>query len=176
MSDSIELPPPQNRRQFSDLKFYKPRPNGQGAASRWNLARDKQAVFVEMANQMPSDDENARFDWDRHLTVKLGLPDLGEILAVLLGRKAGVGTKRGEGRFSGLFHKNPKGDSSLGFVRAANSEGFYLKVGVKREGGDLKTAGHSFTEGEACVLRIALETAVARLVGWSEEKTRNGAT
>lgn len=164
MHDESQSPSPQNR--FRDLKFYKPRQNGQGAASTWSFSPEKEAVFVKMAVQMPSDGENARFDWDNGLTLKLGLTDLGELLAVLLGRKGGAGPKRDDGKFGGLFHRTAKGDSSLALVRSTGDEGFYLKIGVKREGGELRTAAHSLTEGEACVLQVSLQTAVATIAGW----------
>jgi hypothetical protein len=110
---------------------------------------------------------HARFDGGSGLTLKLGLPDLGELLAVLGGRKPGAGPKREDGKFSGLFHRSARGDATLAFVRSTADDGFYMKVGVKKDGGELKTAAHSLTDGEGCVLRVALETAVARIGGWA---------
>lgn len=156
---------PQTQNRFRELKFYKPRPNGQGAASTWSFVPEKEAVFLKVAAQVPSDGEHARFDWEKGLTVKLGLPDLGELLAVLTGRKPGAGPKRDDGKFAGLFHRSPRGDASLAFVRSTGEDGFYMKIGVRKDGTELKTAAHSLTEGESCVLQVALQAAVAAITG-----------
>lgn len=164
---SEESQPQSGQNRFRELKFYKPRQNGQGAASTWSFSAEKQAVFLEMANQMPSDSEHARFDWDNRLALKLGLPDLGELLAVLDGRKPAAGPKRDDGKFSGLFHRSTRGDAALAFARSTADDGFHMKIGVRKDGGEPRTTAHSLTEGEGCVLRVALETAVARIGGWA---------
>ena len=102
--------------------IYRARNSGDGAASQWSLGSKKDCVFLEMATQRTkkTTDGNASFDWDNKLRFKLGEHDLGEILAVLVGMKKGVGPLKGDGQtgqHKGLFHSNKNGNAILYFGR-----------------------------------------------------------
>ena len=75
-----------------EYRIYKPSKNNSGSVSSWQVSLDSNPekgnnVFLDCANQKQSENDNAAFDWDNKVTVKLGLPDLGAILSVLNGRQ-----------------------------------------------------------------------------------------
>ena len=78
-----------------EYRIYKPNKNNSGSVSSWQVSLDSNPekgnnVFLDCANQKQSENDNAAFDWDNKVTVKLGLPDLGAILSVLNGRQDGA--------------------------------------------------------------------------------------
>ena len=114
-----------------------------------------------MANQKPSENENSAFDWEGKVTVKLDLPDIGAILSVLYGRQDGVG-KLKDGKRSGLYHKNSKGNAIIHFnenVQGDNLVGFSLRISKQIEN-DKKAVNSSITVDESHILRLFLEEAV----------------
>jgi hypothetical protein len=115
-------------------------------------------LFLVMARQIPSDNENAAFAWSDENNVvklKLGDPDVGELLAVLRGLKSEVGTGKG------LYHQNSKGNSSLNFSYNQEKNSFFL-AGSSKRGDNLVKISHMVTVGEAMILQVLLEEFIRR--------------
>lgn len=157
----------ENKSEKKEYRIYKPNQNGSGSASSWQISIDnsqkykKVNVFLDMANQKPSENENSAFDWEGKVTVKLDLPDIGAILSVLYGRQDGVG-KLKDGKRSGLYHKNSKGNAIIHFnenVQGDNLVGFSLRISKQIEN-DKKAVNSSITVDESHILRLFLEEAV----------------
>jgi hypothetical protein len=168
MSSQVQDEAGREGRSFTkSFQIYKPRREGGGCASQWELSSGKGAVFLEMAAQVGKmeGDENARFDWSNKLTMKLGITDLGEIIACLEGRQMGIGPFK-EGKHRGLFHKSAKGTASLRLDEAAQGPGWHLKIGVQQEGAAVENLSHSITPGEGAALLVLLRVAVERIYGW----------
>lgn len=151
-----------------EFRIYKPRNSGDGAASAFqckvveeNNIR-KCFLFVVGTVQTGKDDKgNSAFAWkdkEKSVTLKLGIPDTGEILAVLNGKKDAVGTGKG------LFHKNQLGSTSLDFKRLDG--GYSLRLNKKI--GDVvgTPIQHGLTIGEGEILRILLEDFVRLNYKW----------
>ena len=146
--------------------MYKATRDGNGAASQWDLAKEKQAVFLEMTNQIGKDDKgNARFDWDNKISFKLGQTDIGEILSVLVGMQDGVGQlDRDKNKHKGLFHSNQGGNSILYF---AKDERGTLRMYLSVKKGENKTvAQHAISKGEMCILSTLLRRAIEVMYEW----------
>lgn len=145
---------------------YKARNSGDGAASQWDLSADKGCVFLEMAHQQGKDEKgNASFDWPNKICFKLGLPDIGEILAVLCGVQKGVGPLDTErGKHKGLFHSNNTGNAILNFGKDDKGT-FHIRLSVKKDEGQT-VVQHTLTKGEVCVLGILLRRAVEAICRW----------
>lgn len=146
--------------------LYKAKNDGNGAASQWNLASKKDCVFLEMADQRGKDENgNARFDWDNKISFKLGESDIGELLAVLVGLKNGVGPfDTSKQKHKGLFHSNPNGNAILYFGKDEHGR-FRIYLSVKK--GDTKNAvQHTISKGEACVLSTLLRRAIEVMYRW----------
>lgn len=112
-----------------NFRVYRPNRTGTGSALEVNLRKDEESrwpkyfCFLKMAKQDGTDDnDNARFDWDGGITMKLGEIDLGEMLAVLERRKAKAGTGKG------LFHQTDKGNKVLHFESVKKDEEITYKV------------------------------------------------
>ena len=94
-----------------EFRIYKPNSKGSGAASKFQCRTKWKTVdsvdyaelilFLESAQQTGFDkNKNASFGWStnseknkgKSVTMKLGLPDIGEMLLVLKGRKQFVKT------------------------------------------------------------------------------------
>lgn len=157
-----------NDKKFSRaFVLYKPKTDGNGAASQWNLGSSKDCVFLEMANQTGKDDNgNARFDWDNKIRFKLGETDIGEILAVLMGLQDGIGPfDEAKKKHKGLFHSNQSGNAILGFGKDEYGR-FRIYLSVKKDG-NKSVVLHSINKGEACVLGILLRRAIEVMYLWN---------
>lgn len=156
----------QEKKFLKSFKIFRANKSREGAASQWSLSdkEGKVSLFVDAAKQKPTDDAegNATFDWDSKLTMKLGEPDVGEILCVLKNIKREVGTGKG------LFHANDKGNSVLNFSlyeKDNNPVCYSLRVSTQRDGVN-SMVQHlvSFADGE--ILRVLLERFIARKYDW----------
>ena len=169
-----------------EYRIYKPNSKGSGAASKFQCRTKWKTVdgvdyadlilFLETAQQTGFDsNKNASFDWSsannkgkkpKSVTMKLGLPDIGEILLVLKGRKQFVGPEPKEGRKiePGLYHQKAKGNTSL---RLKWSEGkLYLNLSSQDENKNVIKVSHSITTAEATVLESLLDHFIDKYHGW----------
>ena len=145
----------QPARRNAEYAIYKPNGRGTGGVVRFELNREKEAVFVDAASQSGE----KSFDWENKLTMKWGLSDLGSVLATLQGREAR--TK--------LFHKTAKANSALEFVRGEDPQQapYFMRISRKDEAsGEVRKVAIPITHSEAAVLETALRSAVVRLLGW----------
>lgn len=163
---------------MSELRLYKPSKEGNGAASKIQLVDkivekdgskfNRVMMFWVAAQQNGKDeDDNAKFFWEpkegRQVTMKLGDPDVGEILAVLNGNKKEAGSSMG------LFHKNENGNSSLQFkanIQRVNDKdvvmGYYVRLAFQDKTKKVTEVKHSITLGEAEVLKLVFERYVLK--------------
>jgi hypothetical protein len=154
-------------KEFSkQFTLYKARGDGNGAASQFSLSSKKDCVFLEMANQIGKDkNDNAKFDWDNKIIFKLGCPDMGEILATLVGLQDGVGPfDVDKQKHRGLYHTNQSGNAILYFWRDQYKR-FQIYLSVKRDGTQT-VVKHAITKGEACVLSVILRRAIEVMYCW----------
>ncbi len=122
---------------------------------RFGLNPFKSAVFVDAASQSGE----KQFDWEKKITMKWGLADLGAALVVLQGRQAQAK----------LFHQSERSNSAFELLRQDNPERApYLMSLSRQEAADksLRKVVIPLTHGEAAVLEVALVAATRRLVGW----------
>ncbi len=158
----------ENTKRYRQFRIYKPNKGSTGAASKWELSfkpdqkYNQFLFFLELAKQKGETDENgnSQFDWDNAISVKLGDNDLGEIIAVLEGRKTSVGTK------GSLFHQTPGGGNKVVGLEASEN-GFNLSASA--QDADKNSSGrvyHSITHGEAALLLVLLRRAVETIYGW----------
>ncbi len=155
-----------------ELRFYKPTSSGQGAASKFNLSyKEKQTkegkkygewmLFFEMSKQGAKDDSgNDRFDWENAIKVKLGEADIGEMLAVLQGRKNTVGAK------GSLYHQSPDGGNKSIALSVSDRGGYSLNVSAQDKDKKVTKLFHSLTDGEAAILQVLLQRAVEIIYEW----------
>ena len=169
-----------------EYRIYKPNSKGSGAASKFQCRTKWKSVdgvdyadlilFLETAQQTGFDsNKNASFGWSsvknkdkkpKSVTMKLGLPDIGEMLLVLKGRKHFVGPEPKAGRKiePGLYHQKAKGNTSL---RLKWSEGrLYLNLSSQDENKNVIKVSHSITTAEAAVLESLLDHFIAKYHGW----------
>src|SRR5690606_28970285 len=122
---------------------------------------DKWMPFLIVAKQNGYDNNNnAKFDWESGLVVKLGEPDMGELIAVLEGRKQSVGTK------GSLYHANNNGNKVVNF--SSNEKGgFFLSVSAQDSNKtSLGKISLVLSDGEAALLLVLLKKAVELMYGW----------
>lgn len=145
-----------------ELCLYHPNRKGTGSALRIEprINRDDRdrynCVFLELAAQKPGTDSApgaAAFDWAGKLTVKLGFPDLTEILSVLEGRAEAAGGG------SGLYHAGRRGNVLI-TCRANRANGtVFLGVSAKHPGmEEPKRIGFVLSPPETVGLRTLLQT------------------
>lgn len=135
--------------------IYKPNSRGSGGVIRFGLNPEKGAVFVDAASQVGE----RQFDWERKVTMKWGMADLGAALAVLQGRQA-------EAK---LFHKTEHANSAFELRRREEADRAPYLMGVSRqEAADksVRKVAIPVTHAEAAVLEQVLAAAVRRLIGW----------
>tara|TARA_B100000959_G_scaffold67088_1_gene71247 strand:- start:438 stop:986 length:549 start_codon:yes stop_codon:yes gene_type:complete len=172
-----------------EYRIYKPNSKGTGAASKFQCRTKWKTVdgvdyadlilFLETSQQTGFDsNKNASFGWStsgeknngKSVTMKLGLPDIGEILLVLKGRKKFVGPepKEGRGIEPGLYHQKKNGNTSL---RLKWSDGrLYLNISSQDEKKNVTKVSHSITTSEAIVVESLLNNFIVEYHGWEYSK------
>lgn len=172
-----------------EYRIYKPNSKGSGAASKFQCRTKWKSIdgneypdlilFLESAQQTGFDsNKNASFGWStnsdknkgKSVTMKLGLPDIGEMLLVLKGRKQFVGPEPKQGRKiePGLYHQKANGNTSL---RLKWSEGkLYLNISSQDEKKNVTKVSHSIATAEAVVLECLLENFVSEYHNWKYQK------
>ncbi len=163
-------------KRYPEYRIYKPFKSNTGAAVKFQIklltekkagytAREPQ-LFLVGAPQGPNVGENASFFWEdqaKAVTMKLGMPDVGEMLLVLGIKKEYVGPVMGEGRKveMGLYHNNPRGNTILRLKAAKNGKTgarvFYLSVSAQRDKVAAVQVKLTLTHAEGEVLRLLLE-------------------
>ena len=139
----------------ADYTIYKPNTRGTGGVVRFGLNLAKGSVFVDAATQ--SGDK--QFDWENKITMKWGLPDLGQALATLQGRLPQAK----------LFHQTEKANSTFELTPREDPERAPYLLSLSRQDATDKSVRKvviPLTHGEAAVLETALKAAVCRLIGW----------
>jgi len=150
-----------------EFRIYKPNKQGSGAASKFSTRADTkskfhdQLLFVETSAQIGTDEnDNDRFDWKtpeksdvKSVTMKLGIADVGAILATIKGRQ----------KEAKLFHQNQNGNTAL----TLNYYNGQLSWNISSQTGDkLVKLRHSISLSEAVVLEILLERFVLLQYQW----------
>ena len=146
-ASSSERPP--------DYAIYKPNPRGSGGVMRFGFNRHKAAVFVDAATQSGE----KQFDWDRKVTMKWGLADLGAALATLQGRTS-------EAK---LFHESEKANSACELTRREDPERAPYLMSISRQDAadkSLRKVTIPVSQAEAAVLETILSTAITRILDW----------
>lgn len=141
--------------RLPEYAIYKPNARGNGGVVRFELNREKEAVFVDAANQSGE----KQFDWEKKITMKWGLSDLGSALAVLERRAP-------EAK---LFHKTEKSNSTFEMVsqNAPDRAPYFIHMSHQDAATkQVKKVGIPLSHAEAAVLETLLKTAVVRLMGW----------
>lgn len=160
----------QTEKKYSGkFMMYKPFGSVGGCASQWSLGSERDCVFLEMAPQDGKDSNgNHRFDWKNKLIFKLGAVDIGEILAVLVGLKQGVGpydTERGKNK--GLYHSNNHGNAVLYFGKSSKDDQVLnIALSVQRGKSPKSVLKHKIKSGESCVLSTLLRRAIEIIHNW----------
>lgn len=148
---------PSDFRQNPQVAFWKPY-QGKGCAIFFEYNPSKKAIFFEMRPETQGGTEDdPKFDKDRRILSKLGITDLGEMLAVIKGRKDGAGLNK-DGKGWTMFHKNANGSTAITFERTENG----IRVGMSAKVGENPPNRQSanITVGEATILEVFLTNAV----------------
>lgn len=139
----------------AEYAIYKPNGRGNGGVIRFELNREKGAVFVDATNQCGE----KQFDWEQKITMKWGLSDLGSVLAVVQGRQPQAK----------LFHQSEKANSAFELTARDDPQKAPYMMSVSRQETTSKAVRKvaiPVTHAEAAVLEMALRTAITRLLGW----------
>lgn len=155
-------------KRMKQFRIYKPNNSGNGAASAFQVKIEEHdekrivSLFLVCTSQTGKDDKgNAAFSWkdvEKSVTLKLGQPDVGEILSVINGKKVAVGNGKG------LFHANQKGSTSLNFSQT--EYGYSLRAN-KKIGNVVGTPiQHSITIAEGEILKVLLEDFISLTYNW----------
>jgi hypothetical protein len=153
--EPADAPTPAAAPRTPDYAIYKPNSRGTGGVIRFSLNRAKAAVFVDAAAQSGE----KQFDWERKITMKWGLADMGTVLATLQGRLPQAK----------LFHQSEKANSAFELTTREDPERApYLMSVSRQETADksLRKVTIPLTHGEAAILEAALRAAVNRLLRW----------
>lgn len=130
------------------LALWKPRNDGKGNAVIFEL-NDKGGWLTFLPQNGPKS-----FDFSKRGNAKLGLGDAAEFLAVLSGRKEGMGQLKDE-RWGGVFHRF--GDSGSSVISLSKGQyGYQLGLSIDR-GGNKSRYSIGVTDGELELIRVFME-------------------
>jgi len=141
------------------FRIYKANKTGTGSALGMDMNVEKEAIFLEVANQMGE----KRFDWNNKITMKLSISDIGNFLAVLRGKKDSIR----------LFHEPAKGEYELAkevmntiAELSKGAHGYALRVSQQARSRELRAIQINISDDEGEVLRVLLERAIERIHKW----------
>lgn len=148
-------PTPTPATYSGEYGIYKPNSRGNGGVVRFSLNPSKAAMFVDAASQAGE----KQFAWDRKLTMKWALSDIGSALSVLQRRQP----------HAKLFHQSDKANSICDILSRDDPDHAPFLLTLSRQ--DLATkevykVTVPLTHAEASVLETVLQAAVPRLLGW----------
>jgi hypothetical protein len=150
---------------MQEFRIYRPNSTGTGSAFALQLSYKKEEKFNKYqafligAKQMPSDNDNAKFAWDKALIVKMDLVDIGEFLAVLQRRKDHLGFK------GNLYHESKAGNKIIKLDKTEN--GYSLSISAQDT--EKKSLGQVYagiSHGEAATMCTLCERMIIRLLEW----------
>ena len=154
---------PTARRLIERLKkyeIYKPNKAVTGGAFQFDLNALKESVFVEAASQKGEQE----FDWSNKIVFKLGIADIGKLLAVIEGRKPSCDLFHDAAKAKLLSEESTAKNTTLSLAKG--SYGFFLKVSRQHLNSSLQAVNIPLSDDEALLLRVLLEKAVERIYGW----------
>jgi len=150
-----------------EYTLYKPTKAQTGGAIKFNVQRSGKASFMKCALQIAPMGGSRVFDWEDEnaINVKMGLTDLGQMLAVIFGKQ----------KEAKLFHKTESDNKIVEFTPTGNPErpGYYLKVSHKRGNAEPKRLSVGVTVAEAMILKVYIENAIKALLEgqvWAGER------
>lgn len=157
-----------------ELAFFRAnKGNGNAAVlnSREATADNEAVIFLNMFPEKP---EGEKFDSYAGIKAKLGQPDVGEMLAVLTGRKDGCGQLK-EGKWSGLYHQ---AENYFTTIRLVREEGGSVTLGVYRKNKEGKTGSFNMklTMGDEVLLTEFLRNSLREMLTkapWNGERKSN---
>lgn len=128
--------------------------------------RRKILVFLVMTMQTGEDNKgNASFAWNdntKTVTIKLEPNDIGEMRAVLHGRKDFVGSESSKS----LFHKNKRGTTTLTF-EPVSGKGFRIRTSFKADDSKVPIRlSQGMSYGEAEIFDHLLGDALTMMFNW----------
>jgi hypothetical protein len=162
---------------FPEYRIYKPNTAKTGAASKLQLKVKQESyrevfLFWESAQQTGIDaNNNASFGWTdakKKITFKLEAIDIGEILAVLNGKKSFAGLPAKDGKGGAIFHKNASGNAVFKFQKMEKDgvTNYWFELTSKKNSGELTAVKHIITAAEGEILRTLLEGALLVMFSW----------
>ena len=147
------------------------RPNGRGTGCamrcRMFVAQDKKPgyLMMEVARQKTIGSRQGAsvvfptFDWEDGVWIKLGLPDLAQMIMVFRGMQESVMDGKG------LFHRSERANTIIKFSHQIEPRpGYLLEISTKPFDGEQKSVYFIFTPEDAVNFSIALEGAMPYLM------------
>lgn len=109
------------------VAYWKARKDNSGTAVVFEAGRD---CFFMMAFPQVGEE---KFDYNSRVIAKLGVNDVGEILAVLGRRIPGLGKRNDNGQFSGLYHQTDKANTIIGLSFDEEKNTFWCSISKKNK-------------------------------------------
>ena len=138
------------------VKFHKKTSQLQVQLKRPSVKDDGEIVrgcmFFEIAKPKDGSD---KMDWDNKINMKIGVPDIGKILA---GLKSRTEIK--------IYHENTRGNTALN-IAEGQQPGTYAFSFSKKEGDNVNRAMIYLNAEDMNVLLILLEAGLPQMLGWS---------
>jgi hypothetical protein len=136
--------------------IYKPY-KGLGAASTWEFAEGKDYGFLTIAPERPASGDNASFDWDSSIKVKLSVTELGGFVEAFLTQTEYK-----------VFHKTDANTKTISIQWAAEKKGFYFNVSEQDVASkDVRKLKHSITPPEARVIATMFQLGIFKMTSTS---------
>jgi hypothetical protein len=165
-----------------EFRIYKPRKEGNGAASEFRVGEYKDNPVLNMAlvKQDPATGEKGTFLWkdESKVTVKVDPHEVADMIAVFEAQKKQLGF----GEKGGLYHQGQGQAYSAINLATMDNGGYLLSVRKGVKGGQSHELKHSLTLAEGVLLReylkLYLHTFFTSQEPWKKraDAARNGSS
>lgn len=148
-----------------EFTLYKPNKRETGAAIKFNVHKSGKFSFMKAARQIAPMGSDRMFAWDdgEAINVKMGLNDLGAMLAVIFRMKS-------EAK---LYHQTDNDNKVIEFSHVPDRGGFGLKISHKYQGNaEANSVFLGVSYEEAMILKVYIENAIRQALEanvWSGE-------
>ncbi len=149
--------------------IYKARKAGGGAALRFDFNPSREAIFAEFAPQRAGAERE--FDWENKMVFKLGVSDIGKIMAFFEGKTGAAldlyhDPTKSLANAAGAGAANASGIKNASLAVAKTERGFAFKLSQQDATGSLHSVSVNVGEDEAALLRVLLRRAIERIYNW----------
>jgi len=156
--------------------IYKANKRQTGSVAQFEMSRNDDCMFLEMAKQHAPMDSSKPYDWENKIIVKLGHSDICKMLAYFAPQMMYYSKPPSPLK---LFHQNNKGNKGIELSwqarewKGVTTYSYFLQVSSKVGSNDPLKISVPISLDEVEFLKVAFKKALELILGWDKPAVYN---